>query len=101
MPQKQRRWDKGRYAKIVKFIGKPLKDGEAIQATRFVDYTCTSHGFMSQLYALARDYNVAVSCAATSTRVVYRFYDRKSPWKPNMQAFAVVKKIKAEEARNS
>lgn len=94
---KPRNWGKGKYRTVVHQLTKKLKDGHAFQATRFVDFTCEPHSFMSQLYALARDHGMKVSCASTSTRVMYRFYDAKSPWKPNMQAFAVVIRAKREE----
>lgn len=99
MPKTSRRWDKGRYSSVVKLIGRPIKDGRAYEAVRFVHFTCSPHGFMSQLYAMARDYDMGVSCASTSTRVIYRFYDKRGPWRPNMQAFPVVIKAKAEEER--
>lgn len=97
---KPRNWSKGKYAPIIKLIGRPLKDGHGIEALRFRDFTCEPHSFMSQLYALARDHGVAVSCASTSTRVIYRFYDKRSPWRPNMQAFAVVIKAKREDEQS-
>lgn len=100
MPPKPRNWSRGKYASIVKLIGKPLKNGHAIEALRFRDFTCEPHSFMTQLYQLAKDHGMAVSCASTSTRVIYRFYDKRSPWRPNMQAFAVVIKAKREDEQS-
>jgi hypothetical protein len=96
---KPRNWKKGRYANIVKLIGKELKPGVCYVAIIYKDFSCTPHGFMSQLYAMARDHNLKVSCAATATRVMYRFYAANSPWKPNMQAFPVVIRAKRDEER--
>lgn len=92
-----RNWEKGKYAKIVRQIEKELKDGHAWEALIYRDFDCTPHGFQSQLYALASAYGVKVSCASTSTRVMYRFYNPKSPWKPNMSAFAVVIRARRDE----
>lgn len=94
---KPRNWGKGKYRTVVLQIDKKLRDGHAFEALRFRDFTCEPHSFMSQLYALAKDYGVKVSCASTSTRVIYRFYNPKSPWRPNMQAFAVVIRARRDE----
>lgn len=95
-----RNWEKGRYRAIVQQIEKELKDGTAFEALIYRDFECTPHGFQSQLYALASAYGVKVSCASTSTRVIYRFYNAKSPWKPNLSAFAVVIRARREEGSN-
>lgn len=92
-----RNWAKGRYAKVVRQIEKELKDGHAWEALIHRDFECTPHGFQSQLYALAKAYGVKVSCASTSTRVIYRFYNANSPWKPNLAAFPVVMRARREE----
>lgn len=96
-----RNWEKGRYAKIVRQIDRELKDGAAFEALIYRDFECTPLGFMSQLYSLASAYGVKVSCASTSTRVIYRFYDPKSPWKPNLSAFPVVIRARRDEEISS
>jgi hypothetical protein len=92
-----RNWERGRYAKVVHQIERELKEGSAFEALIYRDFECTPAGFMSQLYSLASAYGVKVSCAKTSTRVIYRFYNANSPWKPNLSAFAVVIRARRDE----
>ena len=92
-----RNWERGRYRHIVQQIDKELKEGAAFEAVIYRDFQCTPHGFMSQLYSLASAYGVKVSCATTSTRVIYRFYNKKSPWKPNLSVFPVVIRARRDE----
>lgn len=92
-----RDWSRSKYKSVLSQMKRELREAQAFEAVRFVDFTCEPHSFMSQLYAIANAHGLKVSCVSTATRVIYRFWNPRSPWKPNLMMFPVVKRAKREE----
>lgn len=76
-----------------------LPEGAGYEALLHRDFTCTPHSFAGQVGQIARSRGMRATCVTTSTRVIYRFYDPKGYWKPNLSAFAVVIKAKRAEGK--
>lgn len=94
MTNKPRNWIRSRYSKVVPRLQRELKPGVAFLAIQWVDFDCTPMSFASQMCTLARDHGMRATCAVFTDRVVYVFYHPESFLRPNLPAYAVVKKMR-------
>lgn len=95
----KRDWTKSKYAGLLALVPRELKEGVAYEAVWGADFTCTPAGFAGQVCELARSRGMRATCMTTSTRVIYRFYNPKGYWRPNLAVFPVVIKARRADGR--
>lgn len=72
-----------------------LKDGQAWKVTRFVDYTCESASFGSQVYLEASRRGMKATVVVFPEFVLFVFFAGDSYWKPNLRAYPEVRKLRS------
>lgn len=86
-----------KYAYLVKGVRK-LKPGEALLATQYEEFTCTPESFRSILYQVAqtKGSHWRATSAVLGKSVIYAFYRSDDYMRPNLSAYPVVRKMRAE-----
>lgn len=85
----------GKYAHLLAHVAKRAP-GEAYVAVRGEDFDCQPDSFRSIVYDLAKTKGAGWvgTCTVIGSRVVYTFYKRSDVMRPNLPAYALVKKYR-------